>query len=87
MTNEERLCQRWRSFAHLHDEYRRTDQHTRARGCVDSAVDWFEGYAMAMRDAGYFDAASDALFLSSLAINRDAIVLDEIFNNIRTANE
>ena len=77
MTHEERLCSRWRSFTRRHDEYRDAGEHNKASICVDRTADWFEGYAMAMRDAGYFDAASDALFLSSLAMTRDSLFFEE----------
>jgi len=75
MTNE--LCQRWRSFTRRHDEYRDAGEHTKASDCVDLVVNWLEGYAAAMRDNGYFEAASDALFLSSMAIERDALFFRE----------
>jgi len=80
MTHEERLCERWRSFTRRLDQHRAENEHSRASICVDRMADWLEGYAMAMRDAGYFDAASDALFLSSLAITRDSLFFEEYLN-------
>ena len=77
MTHDERLCEIWRRFTRQHDQHRAENEHRRASICVDRTADWFEGYAMAMRDAGYFDAASDALFLSSLAMTRDSLFFEE----------